>query len=238
MTKFNVSFRKQFVKFYKNNFVNNIQNKKDMPKQIPDHWLTIAKRINSIAQTGLTFTKDKFDRERYKELLDLSIQILNNLTEIDSKKLEFIFNRDIGYQTPKVGIRAVIFQEDKILLVKERMDNKWCLPGGYADTGMTPSEIAINEVKEESGYDVKPLRILGLIDYNKYQNRPLPFDIYQIFMECEIIGGEPSTGIETSDVGFFNIDDLPNLSVRRVTKEQILKMYELHKDKELEPIFD
>jgi hypothetical protein len=77
-----------------------------------------------------------------------------------------------------------------------------------------------------------------LIDYNKYQNRPLPFDIYQIFMECEIIGGEPSTGIETSDVGFFNIDDLPNLSVRRVTKEQILKMYELHKDKELEPIFD
>ena len=209
-----------------------------MSNKFPDHWLTIAKKINSIAQTGLTFSKDKFDQERYTELLNLSIQILNNITEIDSQKLEFVFNRDIGYQTPKVGIRAVVFRDDKILMVKEKMDNKWCLPGGYADTGMTPSEIAINEVKEESGYDVKPLRILGLIDYNKHQERPFPFDIYQIFMECEITGGEAKTGIETSDVGFFDIDNLPELSVRRVTKEQILKMYELHKNKELEPIFD
>ena len=91
-----------------------------MNKQIPDHWLNVAKKINSIAQTGLTFTKDKFDRERYTELLDLSIQILQNITEIDSKKLEFVFNRDIGYQTPKVGIRAVVFRENKILLAKEK----------------------------------------------------------------------------------------------------------------------
>jgi ADP-ribose pyrophosphatase YjhB (NUDIX family) len=209
-----------------------------MTSKYPDHWLTIAKRINSIAQTGLTFTKDKFDQERYTELLDLSIQILNNITEIDSKKLEFVFNREIGYQTPKVGIRAVIFQNNKILLVKEKMDNKWCLPGGYADTGMTPSEMAINEVKEESGFDVKPLRILGLIDYNKYQEKPFPFDIYQIFMECEITGGESKAGLETCDVGFFDIDNLPELSIRRVTKEQILKMFELHKNNVLEPVFD
>jgi ADP-ribose pyrophosphatase YjhB (NUDIX family) len=209
-----------------------------MSQQIPDHWLTIAKRINSIAQTGLTFTKDDFDRERYKELLDLSITILNNITEIDTAKLDFVFNRDIGYQTPKVGIRAVVFQNDKILLVRERMDNKWCLPGGYADIGMTPSEIAINEVKEESGFDVKPLRILGLIDYNKHQDRPFPFDIYQVFMECEIIGGEAKSGMETTDVGFFTIDDLPDLSVRRVTKDQVLRMYELHNNKTIEPIFD
>ena len=209
-----------------------------MNKQVPDHWLTIAKKINSIAQTGLTFTKDKFDRERYTELLDLSIQILNNITQIDTQKLEFVFNRDIGYQTPKVGIRAVVFRDNKILLVKEKMDGKWSLPGGYADTGMTPSEIAINEVKEESGFDVTPVRILGLIDYNKHQERPFPFDVYQVFMECEIIGGQATTGIETSDVGFFDINELPELSVRRVTKEQILKMYELYMNKELEPVFD
>jgi len=137
-----------------------------------------------------------------------------------------------------IGIRAVVVQDDKILLVKEKMDNKWSLPGGYADTGMTPSEIAIKEVKEESGYDVKPTRILGLIDYNKYQDRPLPFDIYNLFMECEIIGGEPATGIETSDVGFFDINNLPELSERRVTKKQILEMYKLCKDKKLNPIFD
>jgi len=209
-----------------------------MTKPSPEHWLTIAKRINSIAHSGLAFTKDKYDRERYTELLDLSIQILNKLTDIDAKKLEFIFNRDIGYQTPKVGVRAVVFRDDKMLMVKERMDNKWCLPGGYADTGMTPSEIIVNEVKEESGFDVKPVRILGLIDYNKHQARPFPFDLYQLFMECEIIGGKATTGIETSDVGFFAIDKLPELSVRRVTKEQVLKMFELHNNKELAPVFD
>lgn len=209
-----------------------------MTKPTPDHWLTIAKRINSIAHSGLAFTKDKYDKERYTELLDLSIQILNKLTDIDVKKLEFIFNRDIGYQTPKVGVRAVVFRDDKMLMVKERMDNKWCLPGGYADTGMTPSEIIINEVKEESGFDVKPLRILGVIDYNKHQAHPFPFDLYQLFMECEIIGGKATTGIETSDVVFFAIDNLPELSVRRVTKEQVLKMFELHNNKELAPVFD
>ncbi|PKQ68422.1 NUDIX hydrolase [Labilibaculum manganireducens] len=209
-----------------------------MAKKTPDHWLTIAKKINSIAQSGLAFTKDKYDKERYEELRDLSIQIFNNITEIDSEKLEFVFNRDVGYQTPKVGVRAMIFKNDKILLVKEIMDNKWSPPGGYADNGMLPSEIAINEVKEESGFDVKPIRILGLIDYNKHQNRPFPFDIYQLFMECEIVGGEAKTGLETSDVGFFDINDLPELSVRRVTKDQILKMYELYKNHNLQPIFD
>ena len=209
-----------------------------MTNTTPDHWLTIAKKINSIAQAGLTFTKDEFDKERYLELQQLSIEILNNITDIDTQKLDFVFNRDIGYQTPKVGVRAVVFREDKILMVKERMDDKWCLPGGYADTGMTPSEIVMNEVKEESGYEVKPIRILGLIDYNKHQSKPFPFDLYQLFMECEITGGEAKIGIETSDVGFFSIDNLPELSVRRVTKEQIIKMFELYRNKELEPIFD
>jgi ADP-ribose pyrophosphatase YjhB (NUDIX family) len=220
-------------------FVNKDELKtKDMDHQIPDHWLTIAKRINAIAQTGLAFTKDKYDTERYSELLDLSIKILNNITEIDSKRLEFIFNREIGYQTPKLGVRAVVFRDDKLLLVKERMDNKWCVPGGYADTGLTPSEIIVKEVKEESGFDVKPTRILGLIDYNKHQSRPFPFDLYNLFMECEIIGGKASAGIETLEVDFFDIDHLPELSTRRVTREQIIKMYELHLDKKREPIFD
>lgn len=209
-----------------------------MNDKVPEHWLDIAKKINSIAQTGLTFTKDKFDKERYTELLDLSLTILNNITQIDTKKLDFVFNRDIGYQTPKVGIRAVVFKDKKLLLVKEKMDDKWSLPGGYADTGMSPSEIAVNEVKEESGFDVKPTRILGLIDYNKHQDKPFPFDIYQLFMECEIIGGQPQSGIETSDVGFFKVTDLPELSERRVTKEQILKMHELYENKEMRPIFD
>ena len=118
------------------------------------------------------------------------------------------------------------------------MDNKWSLPGGYADLGMTPSQIAVNEVKEESGYDVEPVRILGFIDYNKHQERQFPFDIYQLFMECKIVSGAPEPGIETSEVGFFDIEYLPELSTRRVTKDQIVTMFELCQNSELAPIFD
>ncbi len=211
-----------------------------MPEQTqtPDHWITIAKRIHSIAQTGLSFSKDRYDQERYSELLDMSIQILQDITGIDTKKLEFIYNREIGYETPKIGIRAVICKEDKILMVKEKMDDKWCIPGGYAETGLSPGEIVIKEVKEESGFDVKPVRILGLINYNKHQSKPFPFDIYNLFMECEIIGGIAAPGAETSDVGFFDISDLPELSVRRVTKEQLEMMYDLYMDKKSIPVFD
>ncbi len=209
-----------------------------MNKKIPEDWLSIAKKINAIAQSGLAFTKDNYDRERYEELRQLSVQILKNITSIDSKKLSFIFNREKGYQTPKIGIRVVIFKDDRILLVKEVMDDLWSLPGGYADVGMTPSETAIVEAKEESGFDVRVNRILGILDYNKHQNRPFPFDIYNLFMECEIVGGNPVPGMETKEVDFFSIHELPPLSTRRVTKDQILKMYELHVNKELAPVFD
>jgi ADP-ribose pyrophosphatase YjhB (NUDIX family) len=210
----------------------------DRKLKIPDHWLSIAKRINAISQTGLSFTSDEHDRERYTELLDLSIQILGHITEIENEKLQFVFNREKGYQTPKIAVRAVIFNDDKILMVKEKTDNKWAIPGGYAENGLSPSEIIIKEVKEESGFDVKPLRILGLIDYNKHQKKPFPFDVYQLFMECEIIGGKPIAGNETSEVGFFSMEQLPELSARRVTREQMFKMDELRRNKNLIPIFD
>jgi ADP-ribose pyrophosphatase YjhB (NUDIX family) len=210
----------------------------NISENLPKHWLEMAKQINSIAQTGLAFTKDKYDKERYGQLMDLSLKILNNITEIDSQTLDFVFNRDIGYQTPKVGVRVVVIKDGKLLLVKEKMDGRWSLPGGYADLGMTPSQTAINEVKEESGFDVEPVKILGFIDYNKYQKRPFPFDIYQLFIECRITGGEAAPGIETSDVGFFSIENLPELSERRVTKKQMLQMYELAVNENVEPIFD
>lgn len=209
-----------------------------METETPVHWLTIAKRINSIANTGLAFTKDQYDRERYEQLQKLSIEILHKITDIDTRKLEFVFNREIGYQTPKLGVRVVVIENDNILLVKEKMDNRWSLPGGYADTGLTPKEIAIKEAQEESGFIVHPVRMLALIDYNKYQQKPFPFDIYNLFIECEITGGEALPGEETSEVGFFDIHNLPELSERRVTKAQIFKMFELTKKKELNPVFD
>jgi len=209
-----------------------------MKNENPKHWLDIAKKINSIALTGLAFTKDKYDQERYLELQNLSIEILKRITEIETEKLDFIFNRDIGYQTPKVGIRVVVPEDNTLLLVREKMDNKWSLPGGYADLGLTPSQIAVKEVKEESGFDVEPVRILGFIDYNMHQERQFPFDIYQLFMECKIIGGNPLPGLETTEVGFFKLEDLPELSTRRVTKDQIVMMFELCQNRDSVPIFD
>jgi ADP-ribose pyrophosphatase YjhB (NUDIX family) len=202
------------------------------------HWLSVANKINSIAQSGLTYTTDKFDQERYRDLLELSIRILEDITSIDSAKLNFVFNREKGYQTPKVGVRAVIVKNKKILLVKEMMDDRWSLPGGWADTGLSPGEAIVSEVKEETGYDVRPMRILGLIHYNRYQTSPFPFDVYQLFMECEIIGGTQSAGTETTEVDFFDIDALPEISHRRVTKKQIVQMYSLSQSNNTQPVFD
>lgn len=209
-----------------------------MDKELPNDRLNIAKRINSIAITGLTYCKDQYDIERYNELLDLSIHIINKITDINTDKLHFIFNREIGYQTPKIGVRAVIFQDNKMLFVKEKMDGKWSLPGGFADMGLTPSESVIREVREESGYDVSIVRIIGLIDYNKHQARPFPFDIYQLFIECKITGGEGTPGIETSDIGFFEEGNLPELSTKRVTFEQINMLFEFPNNKTKQAIID
>ena len=209
-----------------------------MTKDLPTDWLNIAKRINSIAITGLTYCRDQYDIERYNELLDLSIHVINKITDIKTDKLEFIFNRELGYQTPKIGVRAVIFQQGKLLFVREKMDGKWTLPGGFADMGLTPSQSVIREVLEEAGFEVEIIRILGIIDYNKHQARPFPFDIYNLFIECRITGGEAIPGPETSEVGFFGEDNLPELSVKRVTLQQIKMMFEFRNNKQKQPLLD
>ena len=209
-----------------------------MTKDLPTDWLNIAKRINSIAITGLTYCRDQYDIERYNELLDLSIHVINKITDIKTDKLEFIFNRELGYQTPKIGVRAVIFQQGKLLFVREKMDGKWTLPGGFADMGLTPSQSVIREVLEEAGFEVEIVRILGIIDYNKHQARPFPFDIYNLFIECRITGGEAIPSPETSEVGFFGEDNLPELSVKRVTLQQIKMMFEFRNNKQKQPLLD
>jgi len=209
-----------------------------MDKELPTDWLNIAKRINSIAITGLTYCRDQYDIERYNELLDLSIHVINKITDIKTDKLEFIFNRELGYQTPKIGVRAVIFLKGKLLFVREKMDGKWTLPGGFADMGLTPSQSVIREVLEEAGFEVEIIRILGIIDYNKHQARPFPFDIYNLFIECRITGGEAIPGPETSEVGFFGEDNLPELSVKRVTLQQIKMMFEFRNNKQKQPLLD
>ncbi|KYD00187.1 NUDIX hydrolase [Heyndrickxia sporothermodurans] len=184
-------------------------------------WLEWAKQLQAIAQAGLTYSNDIYDKERFELIRKISIEILSNQTNMDTTFIKDLFANETGYQTPKVDIRAVVFKDRKILMVKEKTDNKWALPGGWADIGLSPSEVAVKEVKEESGYDVKAVKLLGIQDKKCHPHPPSLYHVYKIFIQCEIIGGKSLEGIETSDVSFFSENELPELSEARNTKSQI-----------------
>ncbi|MFD0715775.1 NUDIX hydrolase [Paenibacillus sp. GCM10027626] len=196
-------------------------------------WLEWAKQMQALAQTGLTYTKDIYDIERYEALRELSVEILASYTSVSKEKIELAFASERGYATPKSDIRGVVFHANKILLVRENMDGAWSLPGGWADIGLSPSEIAVKEVKEESGFDVTPVRLLAVLDKKFHNHPPEPYHVYKLFIQCEIVGGTAESGIETSAVGFFERDRLPELSLQRNTPEQVRLMFEFldHPDK-------
>lgn len=201
-------------------------------------WLEWAKQIQAIAQTGLTYTKDIYDIERYEYLRQLSIDILSNYTTINDKKIKLTFASETGYATPKVDIRAVVFKQNKVLLVREKIDGAWALPGGWADIGLSPSEVAVKEVKEESGYTVEPVRLLAVLDKKFHNHPPEPYHVYKFFIHCEIVGGDAQSGIETSAVDFFEENKLPELSTERNTYEQIKLMFEFLHNPHKEVIID
>ncbi|RUS47380.1 NUDIX hydrolase [Cohnella sp. AR92] len=201
-------------------------------------WLEWAKQMQAIAQTGLTYAKDVYDRERYESLRQLSIEILSSYTEVAMEQIKLTFASDTGYATPKVDIRAVVFKDDKVLLVREKTDGAWALPGGWADIGLSPAEVAVKEVKEESGYTVTPLRLLAVLDKKFHRHPPEPYHVYKFFIQCDIVGGEAQGGVETSEVDFFGEKDLPELSVERNTAEQIGLMFEYRRDPSKAVILD
>lgn len=189
-------------------------------------WLEWAKEIQAISQAGLAYTKDVYDKERFERLRELSIEIMQEYTEAGSDKIRSLFASETGYQTPKVDVRGVIFQNGKLLLVREKADGAWALPGGWADVGLSPAEVAVKEVKEEAGFDVRAVRLLAVLDKKFHGHPPSPFHVYKMFVECAITGGAAGIGTETSDVGFFGRDELPPLSVERNTAEQLERLFE------------
>ncbi|KFN02782.1 NUDIX domain-containing protein [Bacillus clarus] len=201
-------------------------------------WIDWVKQIQSIAQAGLTYSKDVYDIERFQQLRDISISMMSHYTKTDWEVVEKLFANETGYQTPKVDIRAVVFQNDKLLFVKEKIDGKWALPGGWADIGYTPTEVAAKEVWEEAGYEVDHFRLLAIFDKEKHQPSPSIAHIYKIFIGCEIIGGEKKTSIETEEVDFFSEEEIPELSVARNTEWQIKEMFAYMKDKNKEILID
>ncbi|MFJ5765702.1 NUDIX hydrolase [Lysinibacillus sp. NPDC093210] len=201
-------------------------------------WLEWAKKIQALSQAGLAFSKDIYDIERYEELRNISAEIMSQHTELEMTKIKDLFTNETGYQTPKVDVRGVVFKNSQILMVKENIDNKWALPGGFCDIGLSPSENVVKEIKEESGYKVMPVRLLALLDKNKHPHPPEPYHYYKIFILCEIIGGEATIGIETNNVQFFSQHHLPPLSTNRNTTSQIDLLFEFLRTPEKETLFD
>ena len=203
-----------------------------------EKWLSWAKQLQSIAQAGLAYSKDKYDIERFQQTRNLSVDILNEYTGVSKEKIKDLFCNEIGYQTPKVDIRAAIFKEDKILLVKESIDGCWSMPGGWAEVNLSIKENIIKEAKEEAGVNVVPKRLIAILDRNKHNEPVTPYGIYKIFVLCQLIDGVFEENIETEESGFFSLMDLPPLSVGRNTKAQIEMCFKARLDENFSAIFD
>ncbi|ASK60771.1 ADP-ribose pyrophosphatase [Virgibacillus phasianinus] len=201
-------------------------------------WLEWEKRIQSLSQAGLAFSKDVYDIERYEELRAISVEIMEGYTGLEMEKVEELFTNETGYQTPKVDVRGAVFKDDKLLMVREKVDDRWSLPGGFCDIGLSPAENIVKEIKEESGYDAAYKKLIALLDTNKHGHPPLPYDYYKLFVHCEIVGGEASSGMETNGVEFFAETNLPKLSTKRNTETQIRMLFEYKRNPDMATIVD
>ncbi len=201
-------------------------------------WIEWAQKLQGIAQSGLTYSENPFEIERYKMIMEIAAEMVSHNSTFEKEKVQDLFLSEAGHATPKVDVRGVVFKDDKILLVKEKVDNKWTVPGGWADVGSSPAENVEREVFEESGFIVKAKKVLAVYDRNRQGHTPFIFHLYKIFFLCEIIGGEAKSSFETLDVGFFSLDELPELSTGRVTKKQIERFFEHLKNSDLPTDFD
>ncbi len=202
-------------------------------------WLQWAKRIQAIARAGLTYTEGPFDRERYQALQAIAAEIMAAHSEADLPTIHNLLAGDLGYPTPKVDVRGVVFREEAILLVRELQDNGlWTLPGGWADVYDTPGQAVEREVYEETGYRVRAVRLLAVYDRDKWGHPPHPNHIYKLFFLCELLSGEPAASLETEGAAFFREDAIPPLSLGRTLPAQIARLFELHRHPEWPTDFD
>ena len=187
-------------------------------------WLAWAQEIQALSQTGLTFSESEYDTLRYQRLMEIAGEIVHKQTGLPLDSLLQDFRMQPGYATPKVDVRGAVLRNGKILLVQERADERWCMPGGWADVGDLPSEMVIREVWEESGFDVLPAKVVGVFDANR-EGTPLEFyHAYKIVFLCELTGGRARPSSETLAVGFFDFDDLPSLSSSRTNKRHLAEV--------------
>ena len=201
-------------------------------------WLRWATEIQAIAQTGLSYTKDVFDWERYEKLMAISAQMMAQLTDSDTGELYKAFLQQKGYACPKLDVRAFIIKDDDVCLVKEAQDSKWSLPGGWADVNQSPSQCIIREVFEETGYCVDIDYLMAYWDTAQHDHPPHWPYIYKAIFACVIKGGTKQISHEIEDIDCFPIDNLPVLSEDRITEKQIKQLYTLYRQENKVTVFD
>ena len=201
-------------------------------------WLHWAQQLQAVAQTGDAYAKNDFDRQRYDLVRKIAAEIMAAGSGTDAQDILDVFVREGGYATPKMDVRAAVFRDDRILMVQERSDGLWTLPGGFADVGDSPSVAIEREVLEESGFTVQVTKLVALFDRNRHPHPPFGYHIWKAFFLCELQGGAAKPSVETSDVGFFPESGLPPLSQGRIAAGQLKLMFEHHRNPQLPASFD
>ena len=200
-------------------------------------FLTWTKDLQSIAQAGLYYGKDVFDRERYEKIREISAQMMSEISDLDVGKVKDLFCNEIGYQTPKIDTRSAIFKNDRILLVREK-NGTWSLPGGWCDYNVSVAENAVKETREESGFDVKVIRLIAVQDRGKHNSPLYPYGVCKMFFECSITGGEFKENSETTSVDFFTENSLPDLATEKNNEEQLKMCFKAHRDEHWMPLVE
>ena len=200
-------------------------------------WLDWAKELQFIAQSALAYCKDSFDIERFQRIREISAEILSTYSGLSVEKVKGLFCNENGFQTPKLDTRAAIFDDDKILLVHET-NGTWSLPGGWVDALETIKSNTQKEVKEEAGLEVTASRLIAVQDRNKHNDPPYAYNVCNVFVLCEIIGGEFTANIETTETAYFALDELPVLAEEKTSKEQIAMCFEAYKNPDWQVKFD
>ncbi|MCL6267452.1 NUDIX hydrolase [Flagellimonas myxillae] len=201
--------------------------------------LNLIKRIKALAETGLVYTENDYDKERYEELKDISLKLMAFVADEPISVIQDFFMPQQDYPTPKVDVRGFVLNEkDEILMAREGIDGKWTIPGGWADIGNTPSEIAVKEIEEETGIQTEVVRFLGVYDKQVHPHPPEPYYIYKLMFLCRITGGELKAGFDMLDANFFPLNQLPELSEERILESQLKHLFHLAKSSEAKVYFD
>lgn len=196
-----------------------------------------AGELQSLAQTGLFYSRDDYDTERYQRIREISAEMIAMKTGLTAEKVTGLFCNDVGYQTPKVDTRAAIFRDDKVLLVRER-NGRWSIPGGWCEYNLSPVDNVIKEAREEAGLDVEVVRLIAVLDRSKHNTPQYIYGVVKIFYLCEAVGGEFQHNTETSESRYFGEDELPEMSQERCTAEQVKMCFEAYRAEDWAVKFD